>query len=92
MWTEAIAQRVAAEYDKGAVIRKRVVRVEPNDDPISLQQRVLPEEHQVQIDALTDFSENKVAELWRSEPLVRESEIDVLVEAKRIAKLLFPER
>lgn len=91
MWTEAIAQRVAVDYDKGAVIRKRTVLIQPDDDPISLQQRVLPEEHQVQIEALADFAEGKITELSRSEPLVRDSEADILSEAKRVAKLLFPE-
>lgn len=91
MWTEAIAQRVAVDYDKGAVIRRRVVRIDPSDDPISLQQRVLPEEHQVQIEALTDFSENRVTELSRDEPLVHYNEFAILKEAKKVAKILFPQ-
>lgn len=91
MYTEAVAQRVAVDYDKGAVIRRRVVRIEPSDDPISLQQAVLPEEHQVQIEALTDFSENRVTELSRDEPLVHHNEFAILKEAKKVAKVLFPQ-
>jgi phosphoribosylglycinamide formyltransferase-1 len=89
-WTEATAQRVAVEFDKGAVLRRRVVPIFPDDDPITLQERVLPEEHAVQIETLRDFADNRVRETVRSEPLVDDLDVLVLDEAKRVAGLLFP--
>lgn len=90
-WTEAIAQRVAINYDQGKVLCKIVVPILPDDDPISLQERVLPEEHQVQIKTLEMFANGNVCELKRNEPLVRPGEEKMLAEAKRIACMLFPE-
>ena len=88
--TEAVAQRIALEYDQGAVLRKRVIPIQKDDDPISLQERVLPEEHLVQIETLEDFADGNVIEITRRTPLVFSGEEKVLAEAKKIAKMLFP--
>lgn len=90
-WTMAIAQRVAPEFDAGAVLHGRVVKILPDDDPISLQQRVLPIEHQVQIEMLTMVFEGTVREAMSHLPLVRDIvEKMMLNECKRTARLLFP--
>lgn len=90
MWTEATAQRVSTELDKGAVLRTRKVLIRDEDDPYSLQERVLPEEHRVQIDTLRDFTDSKVEEMVRDLHLIGHMEHEFLVTAKRIAALLFP--
>lgn len=89
-WTEATAQRVAAEYDLGAVLKTKRVEILPEDDPISLQQRVLPAEHEVQIETLQNFAQGRVREIVREQPLVPPEKEPVLAEAKRIAITLFP--
>lgn len=89
-WTEATAQRVGLEYDQGAVLNKTVVPVNPDDDTQSLQERVLPIEHEVQIATLQDFADNNVHELKREEPLVRSGEESILAECKNLAALLYP--
>lgn len=89
-WTEACAQFVALEFDRGAVFHKQTVEITPDDDLIDLQQRVLPVEHHVQIEALEMICEGRVADLTRRERLVRSEEESTLTEAKRAARLLFP--
>jgi len=89
-WTEATAQRVAAEYDLGAVLKTKRIEILPDDDPISLQQRVLPAEHEVQIETLQDFANGRVQEIVREHPLVPPEKESLLAEAKRIAISLFP--
>jgi phosphoribosylglycinamide formyltransferase-1 len=89
-WTEATAQRVSAEYDQGALLRIRRIGILPSDDPASLQRRLLPHEHEVQIETLEDFMQGRVKEYVRDTPLIPPRHEPILVAAKRIAKLLFP--
>jgi phosphoribosylglycinamide formyltransferase-1 len=90
MWTEAISQYLAPDYDEGAVIRREVVPIEKGDDVESLQARVLPAEHRVQIQTLRDFAQGTVSFVQREEPVVYPDEVGILNEAKRIAKILYP--
>jgi len=89
-WTEATAQRVDVEFDKGVVLRKRLVEIHTDDDPTTLQERVLPIEHAVQIETLADFADGRVGEVVREQPLVNTVEENVLKTAKNVACLLFP--
>lgn len=92
-WTEATAQRVDPRYDRGAVVHRETVPIQPEDDPISLQQRVLPVEHQVQIETLELFAENRVPTLVREIRLIDTYDVnegEVLTDAKCAAALLFP--
>jgi phosphoribosylglycinamide formyltransferase 1 len=89
-WTEATTQFVDPEFDRGAVIHKQTVKILPDDDTADLQQRVLPIEHTVQIEALEMISNGNVVALTRKEQLVRSNETITLTEAKRTARLLFP--
>lgn len=89
-FTEATAHRVYPDVDKGPVLRRRVVEIKDSDDVTSLQERVLPEEHLVQIETLDDFANDRVTELTRERPLVYPDEEEVLREAKRIASIRFP--
>jgi len=88
--TEATVQRVAPEFDKGAILGRITIPINPGDDVATLQEKVLPQEHRLQIETLLAFSEGRVRELIRSEPLVREGEHTILAEAKQVAGILFP--
>ena len=88
--TEVVSHRVTAEYDRGAVLHRGWVQILSGDNPGSLQERALPEEHRVQIETLRMFSEGSVHEVTRESPLVPDEQIPLLIEAKRIAARLYP--
>lgn len=89
-YTEAVAQYVDPEYDMGTVVKSQEVEVLQSDDPISLQERVLPIEHKVQIEALLDFANGTVTEVAREEPLILPEERVLLGEARRVGITMFP--
>jgi len=89
-WTEATAHRVTAKFDEGVVLKRIQVPILENDTAESLQTRVLPVEHQVQIELLKDFSEGKVEEFHREVPLVLPGEESILDECKQLAIKLYP--
>lgn len=89
-WTEAIAQRVHEDYDRGVVVKSQQVEIFPGDIVDDLQQRVLPIEHGVQIELLKDVTRGEVKEVERKFLLIKPGEEHVLFEAKKIAKLLYP--
>ena len=88
--TEAVAQRVDKEYDRGAVLKSASVQIREDDDPYTLQERVLPNEHEVQIQTLRDFAEGTVNEQQRPFRLIRKGEEALLAEAKKVGRFLFP--
>jgi folate-dependent phosphoribosylglycinamide formyltransferase PurN len=89
-WTEAIAQRVYKDYDQGDVVKSSRIDILPSDTVGDLQRRVLPIEHRVQIDLLKDVALGNLKVETGRESLVRPGEEQVLFQAKRIAKLLYP--
>ncbi len=89
-WTEVTAQRVALEFDRGAVLKTKRIEILPSDDVAILQSRCLLYEHETQIEALADFASGNVTEIKRAEPLVRADELDILTEAKMVATTLYP--
>ncbi len=89
-FTEAVCQRVALEFDKGALLNWTAIPIEPDDTVDALQARALPQEHMIQIETLKAFSENRVHERTRPEPLVREEDYPILAEAKQVAGILYP--
>ncbi|MDP3997930.1 MAG: formyltransferase family protein [Candidatus Andersenbacteria bacterium] len=89
-WTEACAHRVTAEYDKGAVLCRQAVEIQPDHDPITLQELVLPVEYRVQVKTLADFAAGNVREVMRDKLLVRREDVSLLHNAKETACLLFP--
>jgi phosphoribosylglycinamide formyltransferase-1 len=89
-WTEATAHRVTAQFDEGVVLKRIRVPILENDTAGSLQARVLPVEHQVQIELLKDFSEGTVEEFHREVPLVLPGEESILDECKQLAIKLYP--
>ena len=89
-WSEATAQRVEVEFDKGAVIKSKQVPIIPGDTPEDLAQRMLPVEHEVQIEVLSDFLHNHVHEVHRESPLINPEEEKILEECKREAIQKYP--
>lgn len=89
-WTEAIAQRVHPDFDKGSVVKATKVDIFPGDTVDDLQQRVLPVEHRVQIDLLKDVTRGDVREITQGKPLVKPEEEQTLFLAKRIARMMYP--
>ena len=89
-WTEATAHRVTAKFDEGVVLKRKEVPILEGDTAESLQHRVLPIEHEVQIELLKDFSEGEVLEFHRDIPLLLEGEEDTLKECKTEAIKIYP--
>lgn len=90
-WTEATAQWVAEEYDRGAIIGATQVSIFPGDDTDSLQQRVLPVEHELQIETLKRLVEGSVTEIVREQRLVLPGEESLLDWTKQEAATRFPD-
>lgn len=90
-WTEATAQRVHPEFDEGEVIKVVRVTIRQGDSTESLQQRVLPFEHETQIHALMDVMHHCVAPVQGLEPLVRPGEEELFEEVKREAAEVWPQ-
>lgn len=89
-WTEATAHRVTVNFDEGAIVKRKQVPIFPGDTAESLQMRVLPVEHEIQIEALRDFVNETVTEFIREEPLVYDDEIQILKECKKLAIEKYP--
>jgi folate-dependent phosphoribosylglycinamide formyltransferase PurN len=89
-WTEVICQRVAPEFDRGAVLVAKQVPIQPDDTVDTLQPRALAAEHEVQIEALVAFVENRVIERRLETPLIRPEHEPILTDAKRAGRLLYP--
>lgn len=89
-WTEATAHFVTPEFDKGSIVKRRAVEIFPEDTAETLQKRTLPAEHEVQIEALEDFSNNNVSIFTRKTPLVFPGEEKILEECKTLAKEKYP--
>ena len=89
--TEAVAQRVDKQYDRGAVLDRIYVEVLPNDTPEILARRVLPEEHRLQTRVLQSFADGTVQEISRDTPIVLSGrEAEFLDWAKRVGIARYP--
>lgn len=89
-FTEAVCHRVSPEYDKGPLIKLTTIPINTDDTVETLQARLLPFEHMVQVEALLDFSHGKVKEQPRAEPLIHPEDYPILEQAKKIAINLYP--
>lgn len=89
-WTEATTHFVTGEFDKGEVIKRKRVKILPSDTVEDLQKRVLSVEHKVQIEALQDFVNDRVQIQSRRKPLIKNKELNHLMEAKKIASIFYP--
>jgi phosphoribosylglycinamide formyltransferase-1 len=89
-WTEATSHRVTKNFDEGVVLIRRKVPILPYDTAETLQMRVLPVEHEVQIETLQEFANGKISEYHRENHLILPDEEEILKECKEIAKKLYP--
>jgi len=89
-WTEATAQRVDPQFDRGPVLHRQAININPDDDPESLAANLLPIEHEVQIQTLAMFQDDKVEEQMRTSRLVGPEEQQHLIVAKEWAIRLYP--
>lgn len=91
LFTEATAQFVAEVMDEGPVIVRRQLTILPDDDVTSLAQRLLPMEHEVQIEALRLLALGQAKPLRRDPPLFIDSYGELLLEAcKSEAIMMWP--
>lgn len=89
-WNEATAQRVAINFDAGAVLNRKQVPILPKDTPETLAARLLPIEHEVIIETLQNFANNSIKEITRDAPLIKPEEYEILAECKKQAIRLYP--
>jgi len=89
-WTEATAHRVTVNFDEGKIVKRKQVPIFENDTSETLQARVLPVEHEVQIETLRDFANGIVSEFTRKIPLVMPAEEGILEECKQFAIKMYP--
>lgn len=93
-WTEVIAQRVDPQYDQGGVVKSERVTILATDTVESLQTRVLPIEHRVQIKLLKDVALGSVHEVNRPDAFVhplKPWEHVVLYAAQKAGITLYPQ-
>ena len=88
-WTEAVAQWVHPFYDEGAVVRSIQVDVFPDDTAETIHKRVLPREHENQIEMLKDYVAGRLVEV-RRKPLVYPGEEALLARVKEEAIAAYP--
>lgn len=91
-WTEVTAHRVTPNFDEGAIIKRKVIAILPDDTAETLQARILSIEHEVQIEALQDFANDMVTEFHREIPLILPGEEQILAECKAEAIKKYPNR
>ncbi len=89
-YSEATAHRVTVNFDEGVVLKNKRVVILPDDTAETLQARMLPVEHEVQIELLKDFINNTVSEFHRDIPLVQSVEEVILEECKKKAIEKYP--
>ena len=89
-YTEAVAQRVHEEFDKGSVVKSQRVTIISSDTVHGLQQRVLPVEHKLQIELLKEIASGNIQEELPRQSIVSLDNRQYLLLARRIARLLYP--
>ncbi len=89
-WTEATTHRVTSRFDEGAIVGAVGLEILPNDTPESLQERLLPIEHELQIQMLADFKQGLVQDKKRDYPLITKEERGILEWAKERAIKEYP--
>lgn len=89
-WSEVVAHRVVAEFDKGSLVKKQQVAITSKDTVDTLQEKTLPAEHQVQIALLRDIANETVTEITEVSEVIRPNEEQLLKDARRHARELYP--
>ena len=89
-WTEATAHRVTPNFDEGVIVNRKQIPILKSDTPETLQARVLPIEHVVQIETLKQFRDGTVSTYVRETPLVRPGEEGIVEASKAYAIETYP--
>lgn len=89
-WTEATSHFVTSEFDKGGVIGRKKITIDPADTVESLQAKLLPFEHKLQFEVLQKLAKNNFRVFKRIVPLVKKTELQILKNSKETAALLYP--
>lgn len=89
-WIEATAHVVDPVVDRGLIIHSERVAILPDDTVASLQERLLPVEHKVQIEAWRQIATGTAKPHLRPEELIKRDYLEILNEAKRAAEILYP--
>lgn len=94
-YSEATTHIVTEKYDDGPVIGRTVVPILPSDDVTTLQERILPEEHKLQIAILKMIAEagGEITHGMvdqREERLILPGQEPLLAMSKMVAWMLFP--
>ncbi|KKS46659.1 hypothetical protein A3J20_05800 [Candidatus Gottesmanbacteria bacterium RIFCSPLOWO2_02_FULL_42_29] len=89
-WTEATCHLVNEQYDRGEIVGRSKITISQNETVESLQAKVLPLEHKLQIEILKLFTKNKLKILRRTKALVDKKNLAVLKRAKEAAVCLYP--
>ena len=85
-WVEATTHLVFPVLDSGPLVRFKRVDIEPHDTVESIQARLLPVEHEVQIAALADLTAHGgFRTIRRPEPLILRQHYHLLTKAKQRA-------
>jgi phosphoribosylglycinamide formyltransferase-1 len=84
-YTEATVHRVTKDYDSGAILGRKELKVLETDDAESLQQRLLPLEHALVLEILKQFAKGTVKEYPCTKTLINPGEEDLLKKAKEEA-------
>lgn len=82
--TYVLTHRVTPGLDEGAVVKRTIVKVVPEDTVETLQQRALPVEHQTQLHFLQDIQNGRVKDLPYLQ-ITKPGEAHLLEEAKKEA-------
>jgi phosphoribosylglycinamide formyltransferase 1 len=88
--SEATIHRVCSEVDGGAVVARQFVEIISGDTPELLSARMLPIEHQLQIDFWQNVYKENVTELYRNKPLIHDGEEQFLHQAIIYARDAYP--
>lgn len=90
MFTEATSHFVEEEVDKGDVIGRRRVPILEDDHVEKLAERVLPVEHELQIDVLEQFADGTVEVQTRETRLIAPDRLELLEYSKKTARIFRP--
>jgi phosphoribosylglycinamide formyltransferase-1 len=90
-WTEATTQLVHEKVDEGLLVHTAKVPVYlVNETVAQIQERLLPVEHEVCIEAWRQMATGEATPAPRSERLIEPAHYQLLAEAKRYAQKTYP--
>lgn len=89
-YTEATIHQVNEEYDKGPLLLTRQVEIKQGEGAETLAERILPVEHQLQIEFWEKVQNGGVEPFQRDSRLILSTEVEILEKAKTDAIEKYP--